>query len=141
MATYLNESLVVSWANRSTAMGHGELRRISVIMADSHLEPENEINEYPFPWNMKAVDWDLDGDADLILGSNYFERVDPDTVVQRIGDQNPLVPDMLNPSDISDISMDDDGYLNMVMAAVTPFGIWNPGRFPGQLSILQTHAG
>ena len=119
VATYLNESLVVSWANRSTAMGHGELRRISVIMADSHLEPENEINEYPFPWNMKAVDWDLDGDADLILGSNYFERVDPDTVVQRIGDQNPLVPDMLNPSDISDISMDDDGYLNMVMAAVT----------------------
>eukprot|EP00435_Cladocopium_sp_Y103_P042398 s3485_g11.t1 len=113
MATFVNGTLVVSWANRTTALGNGEVKSINVILADYH-SPEG---------GMQAVDWDLDGDTDLILGGRYFERVDQDTVIELIGGQNPLGTLVEEGAiDINDMQfqiadMDGDGYLEMMIPA------------------------
>ena len=117
-ATYVNESLVVSWANRTAAMGHGEVQQITMIVADDLQPADSTPTRRNFLRSMKVVDWDLDGDADLILGARYFERVDPETVIERIGGQNPLniwLPDMLTQSEIS---KDVDDHLKMVIEVV-----------------------
>ena len=58
VATYVSESLTVSWANRSAAMVHGEVRRITMIVADD-LQPADSESTGHFLGSMKAVDWDL----------------------------------------------------------------------------------
>eukprot|EP00438_Fugacium_kawagutii_P035520 Skav228076 [mRNA] locus=scaffold5285:36239:39446:- [translate_table: standard] len=113
VATYVNESLTVRWANRSAAMGHGEVRQITIVADD--LQPYSGEIIAKFLRKMKAVDWDFDGDTDLTWGARYFERVDPDTVVERVGDENPLNmlgPDMMG---ASEFSIDGDGHLKIIL--------------------------
>ena len=128
--TYLNADLFLSWANRTTAMGNGKVRPITMILkkrVDSHMLNilkgfESTRGEPPdfsiaTTWCMRAVDWDLDRDTDLFFRARYFERVDPDTVIERVGDQNPLSNVAIKDLDCIFLHVadeDGDGYLEMV---------------------------
>lgn len=128
--THLNADLFLSWANRTTAMGNGEVRPITMILKkrvdDSLLRMIHWTNKPGFKivarWCMRAVDWDLDRDTDLFFRARYFERVDPDTVVERVGDQNPLSNVAIKDLDCTFLHVadeDGDGYLEMVTSGLS----------------------
>ena len=132
--THLNADLFLSWANRTTAMGNGEVRPITMILkkpVDFHMLHMVEVTHFwPEPpgvkiaarWCMRAVDWDLDRDTDLFFQARYFERVDPDTVVERVGDQNPLSNVAIKDLDCTFLHVadeDGDGYLEMVTSGLS----------------------
>jgi hypothetical protein len=127
--THLNADLFLSWANRTTAMGNGEVRPITMILkkrVDNHMLRMIHFSNVPgfkiaARWCMRAVDWDLDRDTDLFFQARYFERVDPDTVVERVGDQNPLSNVAIKDLDCTFLHVadeDGDGYLEMVTSGL-----------------------
>ena len=63
---------------------------------------------------MQAVDFDEDGDLDLVMGKGYFERV-LDELEERTGEQNPL---QAFPGQVERIAdLDGDGRLDVLVAA------------------------
>ena len=128
IAADVGEGRVVGWANRSTAMGHGEVKSLKILF-DDHM-PKGR---------MQAVDWDRD--THLIFGGRYFKRADLNTVTELVGDQNPLgqfVKEGVISKDSKDIQfqiadMDGDGYLEMVMSA--------PGRWQHAIRYFRSAMG
>ena len=73
---------------------------------------------------LQAVDFDEDGDVDLIFQQMYFERTSQTVLVERTGDQNPI--NMFGGKFKAIADIDGDGRLEVVMKGWNPLGLIGP---------------
>ncbi|CAK8988909.1 Extracellular matrix organizing protein FRAS1 (Fraser syndrome 1 protein) [Durusdinium trenchii] len=109
LCTMVDDLVIVSVLNRSS-LPHENLTEVERVILLTHGSA----------CDMLAVDFDDDGDVDLILGhhayqprySRYFERISSGQLVERTGDQNPL--DMFNDTIRTIADLDGDGQLEVM---------------------------
>jgi len=82
-------------------------------------DPEHSFNSTPCS-RPEAVDWDGDGDLDLILAGDliairYFERLDNNTLVELTGSNNPFQGIDISGSDPVAVDWDGDGDLDLLL--------------------------